>query len=344
MHWFIYALGAGWGHLTRTFALARAALKQDIDCTILTNSDYALEIEQSSLFRNTQTSSSARVRIRKLESGTKPAEVSDRVSELLNSDDYSHLIVDTFPRGLVGDLVEILKKSMLKSVLIARDLKPEYVQKFDVESFVARHYDLTINPGEATKALHCHERTIATSLWTVLDATELPSKMFMRSRLQVSDPEVPIVLISASGTADENLFYWGLSQSLTQHLPFAVIKILTAQPQEDDQAISLRHFPGMEVKVAADVIVGSAGYNTVAECQALNIPLIAFPQERLYDRQQERAAARQKIDDSSIAIVSDASEALETLRQLLADRSHKTTKPSYSNGTHAAVSAILKLA
>ncbi|MBW4572535.1 MAG: hypothetical protein KME31_32500 [Tolypothrix carrinoi HA7290-LM1] len=40
----------------------------------------------------------------------------------------------------------------------------------------------------------------------------------------------------------------------------------------------------------ADVVVGGAGYNTVYECAALGVPLVAIALKRLYDRQDKTEA------------------------------------------------------
>jgi UDP:flavonoid glycosyltransferase YjiC (YdhE family) len=53
----------------------------------------------------------------------------------------------------------------------------------------------------------------------------------------------------------------------------------------------ISHFPGIECLRGADVVVGGAGYNTVYECAALGIPLLAFALKRLYDRQERRIKA-----------------------------------------------------
>jgi predicted glycosyltransferase len=48
-------------------------------------------------------------------------------------------------------------------------------------------------------------------------------------------------------------------------------------------------WPAMDLLPSADVVVGGAGYNTVHECAACQVPLVARPWPRLYDRQGLRA-------------------------------------------------------
>src|SRR5712692_7049486 len=86
----------------------------------------------------------------------------------------------------------------------------------------------------------------------------------------------------------------------------------------------IMHWPASDLFAAARVVIGGAGYNTIHECLACNVPRIARPWPRQYDRQWLRAkrAARR----GSVTIVRQPKEAaLAALRQLTAgqpDRPH----------------------
>ena len=58
----------------------------------------------------------------------------------------------------------------------------------------------------------------------------------------------------------------------------------------------------MEVMQLADIIIGGAGYNTVYECAALNIPLITFPLRRQYDRQAQRGFGEQLASEDNFRL------------------------------------------
>jgi len=51
----------------------------------------------------------------------------------------------------------------------------------------------------------------------------------------------------------------------------------------------------MDLLPGVDLVVGGAGYNTVNECLACGVPLIARAWPRKYDRQSLRAADKLKL-------------------------------------------------
>jgi len=93
----------------------------------------------------------------------------------------------------------------------------------------------------------------------------------------------------------------------------------------------IEHWPASDLFPAAGVVIGGAGYNTIHECLAWQVPLIAHPWPRKYDRQWLRArrAARQ----GSVTVVKKPSEAAEAaiqqLRQAPAHRSHRPINGAY---------------
>src|ERR1700753_818341 len=101
--WGIYAMGGGWGHLTRALALARVA---PVAVRIASNSPYVRLIPDQSLFAPLAALANCGV-----------------------------LIVDTFPRGIVGELAPCLSQTQAKKIFIARDIDPEYVQSFALHEF-----------------------------------------------------------------------------------------------------------------------------------------------------------------------------------------------------------------
>jgi hypothetical protein len=113
--WLIYALGGGWGHLQRALSLARIAGP----IRILTNSRYA-EVGHA---------------------------LACPKGGLINL-----LLVDTFPRGLLGELVNVLPKLTIPKILIHRDLNPRYVAQTNLRQFVLDNYDLVLVAGEPETA------------------------------------------------------------------------------------------------------------------------------------------------------------------------------------------------
>ena len=133
MNILIYALGGGWGHVTRAAALARA-IGPAARVRILANSPY-LQIVQAAM---------PELGIEAVSTGAEAASGIAREEP----DVVDVLVVDTFPRGLGGELATLLPSLRAWKVLIHRDLKPEYVSWAGLRSFVGAHYDCVICPGE----------------------------------------------------------------------------------------------------------------------------------------------------------------------------------------------------
>jgi predicted glycosyltransferase len=108
--WFIYALGGGWGHLTRAAALARAASPRHA-VRILTNSPYAGVVRKAL----------PELDVAALDPALPAPETRRAALREIRAARPSCLIVDTFPRGLGGELVPVLESLDAKKVLVHRD-------------------------------------------------------------------------------------------------------------------------------------------------------------------------------------------------------------------------------
>ena len=281
----IYALGGGWGHLTRALALGRiAALYCSVK--IVTNSPYFFYLQD------------------KLEVGCQVEAISadaglsatcDRVQEVLQ-DCYSCLIVDTFPRGLGGELAEVLPHLTIPRILIHRDITPSYVRVKSLHSFVLQHFDVVVVPGEG-KDLPLADLPIVkhTAPWLIRSATELPDLMQARILLKLpnTSPFASTIVVCAAGRTSELEFFAEVAIALTSNFPTTAVRLLSPRcPRGFPASLWISHWPGIECLRAANIVVGGAGYNLVAECTALGIPLVAFALPRLYDRQEQRACQR----------------------------------------------------
>ena len=99
MHWLVYALGGGLGHLTRGLALARAARRQGVRVTLLTNSPYASVLPvRDELHRDDC------LIIIPAQSDLQAAKC--QVRDIIRDSTAQLVIVDTFPRGLGGELAD----------------------------------------------------------------------------------------------------------------------------------------------------------------------------------------------------------------------------------------------
>ncbi|MEO7649375.1 MAG: hypothetical protein ABIZ80_02830, partial [Bryobacteraceae bacterium] len=111
--WLIYALGGGWGHLMRSLAFGRLAGRAR-PVTILCNSPYAAVIE-----RHAGPAPEGCTLLPVLSAAEAAAQVSR---------EWGCLVVDTFPRGLGGELAYMLPQYRAPKVLVHRDVNPAYVR------------------------------------------------------------------------------------------------------------------------------------------------------------------------------------------------------------------------
>ncbi|HIK07828.1 MAG TPA: UDP-N-acetylglucosamine--LPS N-acetylglucosamine transferase [Trichormus sp. M33_DOE_039] len=321
--WLIYALGGGWGHLTRALSLARIAANQR-RVNIITNSPYAQHISNEGCLLYL---------IPACESFSVTCQ---QVREILSNTHYDCLIVDTFPRGLGGELADILPQlHNIPKILIHRDINPSYVKIKDLRPFVTENFDAVIVPGEGTDLpLGDLPEVIHTEPWLIRHAGELPDRKTARSHiLKVGDTR-KIILVCAAGQASELPLFNQLTLQLKQAFPECAVRFLSPHCSDDElKTLWLSHHPGIECLAAADVVVGGAGYNTVYECTSIGVPLVALPLPRLYDRQLKRA--------SKINQVLNIPDVLLTVKKILDTATDSPFRPNYTNGAIAAVYHIM---
>lgn len=344
--WLIYALGGGWGHLNRAIALGRV-VAQKRPARILTNSPYA-NIVRAAL-RDRFPTSHPSLQLQPISPQLNLEATRRQVQEILWKTTYDRLIIDTFPRGLGGELVEVLPHCNIPRVLIHRDLNPDYVQQKGIPSFVMQHYHGVLIPGEGDGLPLAHLPNVShTEPWLICDSKELFEWITIRSSLaplkgsnhSLNDIDCvpPIIIICATGNPSELSFFGQLTPQLQAALPDTKVYCLaTTCPPQCPSDRWLCHYPAIDYLQVADVVVGGGGYNLVYECRALNVPLISFALPRLYDRQSRRL---QRYGHP----VSTPQAAIETLITILAQCQPIAPRcPIYRNGAIDAVSYIAAL-
>ena len=291
--WWIYALGGGWGHLTRAVALARI-VRREREVRVLANTPYARYL----------TGEADLV-------GANPARA-------IAESPPDTLIVDTFPRGLGGELAPLLPGLKCRKALVHRDLNPRYVAWASLREFVERHYDLVLVPGEPAP-LDNLPAAVRTEPWLVRSAHELPPR----------DVAEPFVLVCAAGKREELAWYGAVAAALSAH---ATVRCVAAEcPPGCKPELWIRHWPAIELIASASVVVGGAGYNTVNECLACHVPLVARAWPRTYDRQAERTAR------AGITAVETVEEAVQAA---LARFGGIPGPPAYRNGAEEAAAIL----
>jgi predicted glycosyltransferase len=233
----------------------------------------------------------------------------------------SCLVVDTFPRGIGGELAAALETIEARKVLVQRDLNPRYVEAAGLEAFVASHYDLVLD---------CEAEP-----WLVRSADQLPDRETVERILRL-DRGASCALVCASGKQDELEWYGAVAAALQER---TLVRVVAAErPAGCAEGSWVRYWPAIDLMRCAAVVVGGAGYNTIQECLAWDVPLVARPWPRKYDRQEvraESAAARGRV-----TIVRTAEQAARSALELMQYGAPRL--PRFTNGAAEAVRLIAR--
>lgn len=326
--WLIYALGGGLGHLTRAIALARVAGTQGRIVRILTNTPFGA----SARFEPWLGPTCSLVRI-------DPSFDRDAVKMVLDSvlgpADFDVLIVDTFPRGLGGELTPWLEGLDCPKILIHRDINPSYVAWADLRKFAGK-YNLVILPGEDAP-LGDLVHAVRTAPWLLCDASGILDRDAARIRLNTPSDERSLIVVVGCGRSDEIEIFRALSDRLDQEFGNrALVRMASLFESPNQGPTDIAIWPLMVCMAGIDVLVGSGGYNTVYEARATGTPLVALAQHRLYDRQERRLLPDERADDANslMRLVGD---------QLARQPERTRLVPEFENGAHKAVELIDRL-
>ncbi|MGO9096460.1 MAG: UDP-N-acetylglucosamine--LPS N-acetylglucosamine transferase [Bryobacteraceae bacterium] len=319
--WLVYALGGGWGHLTRAAALARVARGP---VRILTNSPYSGQVRERL----------AELDIVALDPELPAACARQEAVRHVQASQAACLIVDTFPRGLGGELAALLPKWGALRVLIHRDLNPDYVRGKTLDEFVRSNYDLVIRPGPAEAApLAGLPQVRTTAPWLIRSGHELPSREAARSLLGVEARQC--VLVCAAGNRDEQAWYGSLTQALSAALQGVAVRCTAPVcPPGCPVEAWRRYWPAMDLLSGIELVVGGAGYNTVNECVVCGVPLMARAWTRKYDRQFLRAAGQAEACPASI------DDAVAAVKARLAGPGRTPTRREFPNGAREAAEIL----
>ncbi len=322
-HLLVYALGGGFGHLTRACALARAGLP-DTQFRILTNSPYASYVARAM----------PELDLAALDPAMNVEQGRAAVLRELAADAADGLIVDTFPRGLGGELVNVIPDFSGWKAFVQRDLNPHYAAQCNLHAFIASSYDLVLVPGDwAGDSLGPLPQTVTTAPWLIRAMHELPDRGRARQLLGLQD-EKPCAMVCAAGNSAELAWYGAVVSRLLEFAPDCDVRcIAPVRPDAVPPESWVEYWPAMDLYSAADVLIGGAGYNTVYESLACGVPLVARPWPRKYDRQSLRARR------AGARIIDQPEQAVAAALDLLKDRA--LARPStFDNGALEAISTI----
>jgi predicted glycosyltransferase len=280
MNWLIYALGGGWGHLNRSLSLARIAGKKH-KVNLIINSPYY------PLIKNNINHCFCYF----IPPETDFEKTCEKTRDIILNNNYNSLIIDTFPRGLGGEMGDILPQIKAKKILIHRDINPNYIKAKNLQEFVLNNYDLILIPGDGENLPFAQfSNTYITAPWLIKNSEELKpvDQVYLLLKIKQKLPQQKIIIILASGNQDELEIYGEIAYILSQNSNYIVRCLAAIKPQNCPENIWQFYYPALDCLQIADLIIGGGGYNTISEAIALKIPLIVLAHARLYDRQLMR--------------------------------------------------------
>jgi hypothetical protein len=214
-------------------------------------------------------------------------------------------------------------------VLVHRDLSPSYVAAARLSAFVRSAYDLILIPGKGEAAAFADLPAAAvTEPWLIRDPP-----------LERSLGRKRCVLVCASGAAEELAWYGAVvALLLTLDRGLNIRCVAPICPPGCPKECWIEHWPAVDLYPTAGVVIGGAGYNTVHECLAWQVPLIARPWPRKYDRQWLRA--RRAARRGSVTVVEKPDEAAEAAFRQLPQRPPRRYRTEIHNGVTEALTLI----
>jgi len=323
-----YAFGGGLGHGTRVLAVARQLARLTGGCQrILVNSAFA-DTLQTEAMRIPDTE------LRRLDPAASPTTAARYVAAQLDEFRPHVLVVDTFPRGLGGELVELLQSARVeRRVLIGRQLPRRYVVEYKLRPFADAFFDLILIPGEDSPYTEL-SRSRRLEPFLIRDADELPPRR--EARVALAAPEgSPVVLVVGSGTEPECREMAVLAEELQNALSSGGVAVRLALPpsvayESRGGDFLVRHYPLIEYLPAVDIVIGQAGYNLAHETHSVGVRSLLIARTRKYDRQQQR--------HYTYADVPQAEALARTLSSML--RQPVESSRCYANGACAGAQLI----
>ena len=323
----IYSLGGGWGHLNRSLALARVAA-QKYKIKLISNSPYLA------------LSNTANYKLFAISPETSFKQTKKAIAQTIEQESFDCLVVDTFPRGLGGELSDLLPKIGQPKILVNRYLNPEYIHRYQLKEFVRQNYNLILIPGENIPSDFANLLpTIKTAPWLIRSSPELADLPTAANLLGLTLEQIqqPLIAVLASGYKSELTLYGAIAHLLSQQ-GYTVRCMSATLPPNCPTDIWRFHYPALECLWLADIVIGSGGYNTIFECDRLDLPLIAIPHQRLYDCQKRRITLQQQ---SKCWLAKDKFEAVKLTQQSLSRIQSQSPKSKlYQNGVVEAVNWI----
>ena len=225
------------------------------------------------------------------------------------------LLVDTFPRGVLGELLEL----PCPAWLMARNVPCRYYLADEIRVAIESRFERLVwceGPPEWADRLHLSQSVVNPVL--IRRPEECLPRREARERLMAATDR-KLVLVLASGPAPRQVELVRLMARLRVVLRSRLYRSFDVVVLSDElgafAAAGVRvgaAVPAMEVLRAADVVVSAGGYHATWEARAVGVPAVWLPQSRLLDDQLERCRCGR--------VASCPEELCDALAEILANR------------------------
>lgn len=274
-----YCLGSGMGHLTRAAAIARK-LKRLIrgDIAIITNSafHYLLEVEDLTCFY-----------LKNL------MEINDETASIIRSTiekiDPELFIVDSYPVGINGELIPLLKSQTLKKAFIRRWVREDILTHDAMNDYAQRYFHLIID----SEPLPPLEHPVVVDCCPILirDQDEILAPQMARDILLSKDSQ-KVLLGVTTGNREDSIAFCKYVESAFMQVRNENFTLRFASPHNLTDLTELnwyniRYFPLFELFRGIDILIGNYSNNLFFESRALGVPTIFTVKDELACGQQD---------------------------------------------------------
>jgi predicted glycosyltransferase len=295
--------GSGTGHLTRLVAISRwlrrysawAGVRAEIYFLTSSEADGLPLSEQFAAFKLPSKTIVQRAGIDKT---TYLALAKQWVWHSLGILRPDLFVVDTFPRGSFGELVNALDLAKQRA-LVLRPMQAEFARRPDVQAMLPL-YDLVLVPEHESdaqmtlpEAARAHTRYVGPI--AVRDRAELATRADARQRLGL-DQDRPVVYVSAGGGGDaeaERHITRVIGALLCSNTELSIVvgagPLYRGQVPRNPRVTWLVNESAAELAAGFDIAVTAAGYNTFVELMLAGVPTVFVPQRKIADDQAARA-------------------------------------------------------
>lgn len=197
------------------------------------------------------------------------------------------LLVDVFPRGVLGELGEDLFLPPRRAWLVSRRVRPDYYLAPGVREAIETRYEGILwceKPPEELGVLRVHQERVPPIL--IRAPGECLGREEARRRLGVPRA-ARLILALGSGEGHRERAERALLEKVRARLAASGTPALARYFSPLDRGSP---FPAMTFLRAADAVVAAGGYHSFHEARCLGIPAVFLPRPRLYDDQFLRAA------------------------------------------------------